>query len=135
MDAEVPPADQPLTDEPSDNNEFVCGGCTLPGELICCERCPAAFHWACAGYGAQRCIIVVVEILAQRTVRAGCRDDPVVVACAVGMESDEASHLHQLPGSQPAGGAVLSICRMLLSPGIQPWSLYAPRQHAWPHHM
>ncbi len=34
-----------------DDNEAVCGGCQLGGELICCDACPAAFHVRCTGYG------------------------------------------------------------------------------------
>ena len=34
-----------------DGNEDVCGACTEVGDLICCERCPAAYHAECAGYG------------------------------------------------------------------------------------
>lgn len=34
-----------------DGNEEVCGACMMGGELMCCENCPAAFHFLCAGYG------------------------------------------------------------------------------------
>ena len=37
---------------PEDGNEEQCGGCGLPGSLLCCESCPAAYHAECAGYGA-----------------------------------------------------------------------------------
>ncbi len=33
-----------------DRNEEQCGACGKGGDLICCERCPAAFHAPCAGY-------------------------------------------------------------------------------------
>ncbi|KAI8476236.1 MAG: hypothetical protein J3K34DRAFT_516657 [Monoraphidium minutum] len=36
----------------SDDNEAVCGGCRLGGELICCEACPAAFHARCTGFAS-----------------------------------------------------------------------------------
>ncbi len=28
------------------NNDF-CGTCGFGGELLCCERCPMAFHFIC----------------------------------------------------------------------------------------
>jgi len=37
---------------PDDGNEEQCGACGLPGSLLCCESCPAAYHAECAGYGA-----------------------------------------------------------------------------------
>lgn len=37
-----------------DGNEDLCGACKGLGTLICCERCPAAFHAECAGYGEPR---------------------------------------------------------------------------------
>eukprot|EP00951_Prasinocladus_malaysianus_P003511 scaffold24676_cov31-Prasinocladus_malaysianus.AAC.1 len=33
-----------------DGNENICGSCQLPGILLCCEGCIAAFHPQCAGY-------------------------------------------------------------------------------------
>ena len=36
---------------PEDGNEEQCGACGLPGSLLCCEACPAAYHAGCAGYG------------------------------------------------------------------------------------
>lgn len=30
-----------------DENEDICGRCHRPGELLCCETCPRAFHLAC----------------------------------------------------------------------------------------
>lgn len=39
---------------PHDGNDSVCGACLVGGELMCCEACPAAFHYGCAGYGEQR---------------------------------------------------------------------------------
>ena len=33
-----------------DGNEDSCGACRGIGVLICCEKCPAAFHATCAGY-------------------------------------------------------------------------------------
>lgn len=37
---------------PEDGNEEFCGACRRGGTLLCCELCPAAFHFTCAGYGA-----------------------------------------------------------------------------------
>jgi hypothetical protein len=37
-----------------DGNEEVCGACMMGGELMCCENCPAAFHFGCAGYGRRQ---------------------------------------------------------------------------------
>jgi hypothetical protein len=37
---------------PDDGNEDFCGACGRTGTLLCCDLCPAAFHFDCAGYGA-----------------------------------------------------------------------------------
>ncbi len=34
-------------------NEEQCGACGRGGQLICCERCPAAYHAVCAGYSGR----------------------------------------------------------------------------------
>ncbi len=46
------PAAAPVYNVPDDGNEEQCGACGLPGSLLCCESCPAAYHAECAGYGA-----------------------------------------------------------------------------------
>lgn len=45
-----------------DDNEEVCGACLGSGELMCCETCPAAFHFRCAG---EFCLLLVCP-------RVGC---------------------------------------------------------------
>lgn len=37
-----------LTQDVNDLNEDCCRRCGLGGELVCCDRCPAAFHLSCA---------------------------------------------------------------------------------------
>lgn len=34
-----------------DGNEEFCGACRREGTLLCCDNCPAAYHFGCAGYG------------------------------------------------------------------------------------
>ncbi|EIE19065.1 hypothetical protein COCSUDRAFT_48997 [Coccomyxa subellipsoidea C-169] len=36
-----------------DGNEEYCGACRREGVLLCCENCPAAYHFGCAGYGGE----------------------------------------------------------------------------------
>jgi hypothetical protein len=42
----LPPPPLPLGGAVHINNDF-CGTCGFGGELLCCERCPMAFHFIC----------------------------------------------------------------------------------------
>eukprot|EP00884_Botryococcus_braunii_P023502 jgi/Botrbrau1/9836/Bobra.0313s0013.2 len=44
----------PLHVVSEDGNEDICGACKRGGTLICCERCPAAYHPECAGYASSQ---------------------------------------------------------------------------------
>jgi len=37
-----------------DGNADECGFCKETGKLICCDDCPAAFHFECLGYQSQK---------------------------------------------------------------------------------
>ena len=103
------PAAPSVYNVPEDGNEEQCGACGLPGSLLCCESCPAAYHAECAGYGVHLVLscelrgvdyVIVFQANSSSELRlqeAAPAVGPSHVLCRVRMSASFSKVLHPAP--------------------------------------